>query len=62
MGREVDVGIYSVEDMKQRTRILLTIAAILLLTFLIWRGPSFYQLYRDWPIISACAQDAQDCP
>ena len=57
-----DTGIYSLGHMKQRTRLLLTIVTILLVGFLIWRGPSFYRLYKDWPVISACANDAKDCP
>jgi hypothetical protein len=48
--------------MKQRTRLILSIATILLVAWLIWLSPSLYRLYKDWPIISACAKDAQYCP
>lgn len=58
----VDVGICSLGHMKQRTRLLLTIASILLVAILIWRGPSFYRLYQDWPMISACGHDSRVCP
>ena len=37
-------------------------AAVLLAAYLVWRGPSFYRLYRDWPLIAACAHDHRDCP
>ena len=37
--------------MKQRTRVLLGITATLLVAFLVWRGPSLYRLYKDWPVM-----------
>lgn len=61
-GWKADLGIYILRHMKQRTRLILSIATILLVAWLIRRGPSLYRLYKDWPIIAACANDAQYCP
>lgn len=47
--------------MRQRARLILSIAAILLVAWLIGRGPSLYRLYKDGRIIAACANDAQYC-
>lgn len=62
LGWKADLGIYSLRHMRQRTRLILSIATILLVAWLIWRGPSLYRLYKDWPIIAACANAPQYCP
>lgn len=62
LGWKADLGIYILRHMKQRTHLILSIATIVLAAGLLWCGPSLYQLYKDWPIIAACANDAQYCP